>query len=180
LLLVLHAPEHSETARLILRRPTLADLEAIFAYASDAEVTRWLAFPRHETLDDSRTFMRLSDEAWSRNGMGPYLIASKTTGEVLGSTGLDLQPQLRATTGYVLARAVWGRGHATEVLAGIVDIARSLGLRRLDACVHPDNLASIRVLEKVGFSRVSACDTHWFPNLTTSRPLPAYEYAREL
>jgi RimJ/RimL family protein N-acetyltransferase len=70
-------------------------------------------------------------------------------------------------TGYVLARHAWGCGYATESLAAMVDLARSLGSARIYAYSHPDNQASIRVLTKCGF----VCDDRGsestvFPNLS--------------
>jgi RimJ/RimL family protein N-acetyltransferase len=58
---------HIETPRLILRKPTREDAEAIFArYASDPEVTRLLGWPRHSSVNVTRTFLAFSDAEWSR------------------------------------------------------------------------------------------------------------------
>jgi hypothetical protein len=60
------APEELRTARLVLRRPVPADAESILEqYASDVEVTRFLAWPRHTVVEDSLGFVRRSDEVWS-------------------------------------------------------------------------------------------------------------------
>lgn len=50
-------PENIETRRLNLRKPRLDDLDAVFAYAGDAETTRYMAWSRHESTEDSRTFL---------------------------------------------------------------------------------------------------------------------------
>ena len=68
-------PERVETARLVLRRPAPADAQVIFErYASDSEVTKFLAWPRHESRSDTEAFLRFSDGAWERSTAGPYLI----------------------------------------------------------------------------------------------------------
>ncbi len=55
-------PERVETARLVLRRPQASEANPIFArYASDAEVTRLVGWPRHRTVDDTRGFLSYSD-----------------------------------------------------------------------------------------------------------------------
>ncbi len=60
------APEFFETVRLALRRPAAGDIEAIFSrYAGDPEVTRFLAWPRHESLEDTRAFLAFSDAQWN-------------------------------------------------------------------------------------------------------------------
>ena len=53
--------------------------------------------------------------------------------------------------GYWIARPFWGRGFATEACAALIDIARALGLRQLEASHFIDNPASARVLDKLGF-----------------------------
>jgi RimJ/RimL family protein N-acetyltransferase len=59
------APERIDTARLVLRRPVAGDAEAIFArYAADADVTRYLSFPRHVSVEETRAFLALSDVEW--------------------------------------------------------------------------------------------------------------------
>ena len=61
------APERVETRRLILRRPRREDAGAIFArYANDPDVTRWLGWPRHESVDATFAFLEFSDAEWAR------------------------------------------------------------------------------------------------------------------
>lgn len=147
------AAERIETKRLLLRRPTRDDVPDIFSrYASDPEVTAYLSWPRHTSVDDSLEFLEFSDNEWLRRGCGPYLICSRPAGTLLGSTGLSLDSDDVAQTGYVLARDAWGRGYATESLRAMIDLARSLALRRLYAVCHADHHASAHVLEKCGFT----------------------------
>jgi RimJ/RimL family protein N-acetyltransferase len=76
------------TTRLVLRKPRLADAPAIFErYASDPEVTRFLSWPRHSTVADTRTFIEFSDAEWTRWPAGPYLVESRD-GVLLGGAGL--------------------------------------------------------------------------------------------
>jgi RimJ/RimL family protein N-acetyltransferase len=166
-----------ETARLILRRPRLADAEAIFArYASDPEVTRFMSFPRHHDVEAARQFVASSDAQWAIWSTGPYLIED-LSGELLGGTGFDFDDARTAQTGYVLARDAWRKGYATEALAAITALAPALGLRRLYATVHPDHAASIRVLQKCGFEREEARQPVVLPNLG-AEPVAAIVFAR--
>ena len=173
-------PERIETERLVLRRPRREDAEAIFArYASDAAVTRYLSWPRHETVETTRTFLVHADEEWEREPAGAYLIESRESGELLGGTGLHFDAPDRATTGYVLARDAWGRGYATEAVRAVVELAHRLGVERLVAHCHPENVASCRVLEKGGFVREGVLPRHSeFPNLGTDGPCDVLCYAR--
>ncbi len=163
----MQAPTRFETSRLLLSRPRAADARAIFErYASDAEVTRFLSWPRHRSVADTEGFVAFSDREWQRWPAGPYLVWSRDGQQLLGGTGLAFDTAQHATTGYVLARDAWGHGFATEALRAMVGLAARTGVVRLQACVHPEHRPSMRVLEKCGFGR----DHEWcrraeFPNL---------------
>jgi RimJ/RimL family protein N-acetyltransferase len=166
------------SARLLLRRPALADAEAVYArYAADPEVTRYLTWPRHRSIDDSRVFIGYSDSEWSRWPVGPLLIEDPSTGQLLGSTGLTFESADVAATGYALARDAWGQGSATEALALVVELAGRLALRRLFALCHVNNHASVRVLERSGFALDSRIEGALrFPNLESGGPQLALRY----
>lgn len=169
-----------ETARLRLRRPKRSDAEAIFErYATDVEVTRYLGWPTHESLRDTRRFLDFSDDHWARWPAGPYLIFSRTDERLLGSTGLGFEAPDCAATGYVIARDAWGQGHATEALRGMLELARQLAVRRLFAWCHPRHAVSAHVLEKCGFRNegVQRQNTG-FPNLAIRAPAAVLVYAR--
>ena len=157
-----------ETSRLILTTPAPADAAEIFErYASDPEVTRFMAWPRHRSIADTQDFLAFSAAEWARWPAGPLLIRARADGRLVGSTGFAFSHPTEAMTGYVLARDAWGQGLATEALGAVVDLARDLKVARLYAPFHPDNHASRRVLEKCGFTRDARyATTHEFPNLT--------------
>ena len=176
------APERLETARLVVRRPTVDDCEAMFErYASDPVVVKYVGWPRHRSVADTRTFLALSDAAWREWPAGPYLVLSREDGSLLGGTGLDFETPHRASTGYVLARDAWGRGIATEALLAMVDVAGQLGVLRLYALCHVDHKASSRVLEKGGFEQEGTLRRYAeFPNLDHGRVCDVSCYARVL
>lgn len=145
------APTELATVRLRLRAPTSRDAEGIFAYASDPEVARFMSWPRHQEIDDTRRFIAFAEGEWRQVGVGTYL-ALDGDGRVVGSTGLHLATPYRAVTGYVLARPCWGQGLATELANAMVELAAQLGLARIEADCFVEHAASARVLEKAGFT----------------------------
>ena len=148
------APIQLETTRLILRQPLMSDAVEIFErYASDAEVTRFLGWPRHQSVQDTEAFLRFSAQEWDRWPAGPYLIISRADGQLLGSAGFAFQTPQEAMTGYVLAKDAWGKGFATEALTAIVNLAPRVRVTRLFALCHPEHVPSRRVLEKCGFEK---------------------------
>jgi ribosomal-protein-alanine N-acetyltransferase len=165
------APATLTTPRLRLARPRGCDVDAVFErYASDVEVTRYLGWPRHETVADTRAFIAFSDAEWAHWPAGPYL-AWLEDGTLVGATGLAFETPWRAATGYVFARDAWGKGYAGEALAAMVGLAPAVGVTHLHAICHPEHRASRRVLERGGFTFEGILHAHAvFPNLVPGVP----------
>ncbi len=160
------APLHIETPRLALSPPTASDAESIFeCYAGDPDVTRFLGWPRHRSVAETREFLDFSALEWDRSPAGPYLIRLRADGRLIGGTGLSFKNEHEAVTGYVLAKDAWGQGYATEALRAMVDLARQIGVVRIEALCHSQHRASAHVLEKCGFRRESTFQQAEFPNL---------------
>lgn len=161
------APRRLETARLVLTIPVDDDAVEIFErYASDADVTRYLGWPRHRSIADTRGFLAFSASEWERWPAGPYLIRARSDNRLLGSTGLGFQESGDVMTGYVLAKDAWGQGYATEALQAMIALSRQLRIARVSALCHADHHASQHVLEKCGFRRVTGTvPSTTFPNL---------------
>lgn len=175
------APQRFETARLLLTAPAAGDAATIFRrYASDPEVTRFLGWPRHQSIAETQAFLAFSAREWERTPAGPYLIWSMDGALLLGATGLAVVDAWQAVTGYVLARDAWGNGYATEVLSAMVDLARGLGFERLTAECHHQHQASWRVLEKCGFMRDNGMRKTKFPNLLPGVQPAAFSYTKRL
>ena len=174
-------PRHTtiRTERLLLRKPRPDDAESIFErYASDPDVTKYVGWPRHTSIEQTRSFLAFSESQWAEWRAGPYLIVSPSTGSLLGSTGLEFETTTRAQTGYVLATDAWGRGYATEALIAMRDLAQTLGVHRLYALCHADHRPSARVLEKGGMTFEGRLRRYAeFPNLGQGQPQDVLCYA---
>jgi [ribosomal protein S5]-alanine N-acetyltransferase len=145
-----------EGDRLRLRPLTLEDGAAMFLYASDPEVTKYLPWEPAMSAESVRPF--LAEQVWRRKQGTAYTfgIIWKETGELIGSTSLMGLSTWRfwrrqAELGYILRRDFWGRGVMTEAAQMTLDFAfRSLRVRRVYAWADTENTASCRVLEKIG------------------------------
>ena len=143
-----------ETARLLLRPVTLADAEAVFEYGSDPEATRYVLFPTHRSVADAHAWLETVEQSRAAGGTVPWALELKENGTVIGTCGFtSWQPsQAEAEIGYALSRRFWNRGFATEAVRAMVRFGfERAGLQRIVARVAPENAASWRVLEKVGF-----------------------------
>jgi len=171
------------TARLCLRPPRAEDAERIYRrYASDPEVLRYVSWPRHSSVADTRQFLEYSLAEWRRWPVGPLLMEDRVGGELVGSTGLEFETSHRASTGYVIARDRWGKGYASEALRAVVDLARQIRVDRLYALCHVAHDASRRVLERVDFELVAVLPRYCvFPNLGVVEPQDVCRYeARQM
>jgi ribosomal-protein-alanine N-acetyltransferase len=141
------------TARLVLRPPVAEDAPAIFAtYSSDPEAVRYMSFARHEKVSSTEWFVSMAVHTWKTHGTGVYLAFVGDT--LIGSTGLHVDTAGEpghVSTGYILGRAFWGQGYATEACRAMIELARTRGDRRISSYCHRDHVASAHVLEKCGF-----------------------------
>lgn len=153
-------PRTLETARLRLRAVSLSDLRLIFdLYASDPLATKYMAWPRSQTPDDSRGFWEMVDASFTGKPMGGvefvWLIQLKETGEYLGSCGIGTLGGSSVGGGYILNPAFWGKGYAAEAWAPVIEWAKTQPhIDRIQAEHHPSNPASGAVMRKVGLSLV--------------------------
>lgn len=144
-----------ETDRLILRKMRLEDAEAMFAYASDPEVTRYVIWATHRTIEDSRAFLELTVSSYASGEGLDWGIVYKGDEKFIGTCGfVGHSPEhARAEIGYVLSRRYWGRGLAPEAVRALIRFGfERMDLNRIEARCIAGNTASARVLEKAGMT----------------------------
>ncbi|MGB7757548.1 MAG: GNAT family N-acetyltransferase [Salinisphaera sp.] len=146
-------PRTLDTERLHLRPPEPTDAAAIFAYASDPVATRYMIWPRAEDIDDTHDFLDDVAAGWAGGDDFCYAVTDRATGALYGAASCQFD-QHGAEVGYILGPSVWGRGLATEAAAAVVEAAwANDDLYRIWATCDVDNIASARVLEKLGMQR---------------------------
>lgn len=140
----------ARTPRLLLRPGFPEDASALAAAIADEAIVRNLSGPPWPfQVRDAEAYL-----ARARNPILPcLLVLERTEGapRLIGECGLARRPSGAVEMGYWIARPFWGRGFATESCNALIEIARTLGLRQLEASHFIDNPASARVLEKLGF-----------------------------
>jgi RimJ/RimL family protein N-acetyltransferase len=140
---------------LVLRPWGDDDADAVYAACQDAEIQRWIPLiPRPYTPDDARTY--LADVVGK-----PNQFAVTEHGRLVGSIGMGTNEHGTGHIGYWCARESRGRGITTRALRRLCRHALDeLGLERLELITDPDNVASQRVAEKVGFRREGVLRSH--------------------
>ena len=142
-----------ETDRLLLREYVEEDAEAFFKLNTDPEVLRFVPDKRLLNVEQARQILvdhPIAD--YRKYGFGRGACILKSTGEQIGFAGLKYLEELgEVDVAYRLMPAHWGQGLATEAaLASVRYGFADLGLKRIIGLVMPENIASVRVLEKTG------------------------------
>jgi len=147
-----------ETDRLVLRGWGAADVDAYARICADAEVMRYMLPSRPLTQAEVAYDALRLREHWLRHGFGHWVVEEKESGDMVGRSGIKrhddwtLDPE-NTEVGWLYARRAWGKGYATEAGRAIVRFCfEQLDRPEVISIAHPDNLASRRVMEKLGLS----------------------------
>jgi [ribosomal protein S5]-alanine N-acetyltransferase len=141
------------TERLAATRLRADDFDLLCELHRDPAVMATLGGVRSD--ERTRAFLAENLAHWDEHGFGLWLFRESATSAFVGRGGLRhvvLEGQSEVEVTYALAREAWGKGFATEIATAARDVAfRQLGLQDLVAYTIPENVASRRVMEKVGF-----------------------------
>jgi [ribosomal protein S5]-alanine N-acetyltransferase len=143
-----------ETDRLRLRHLSSADAPFMLELLNDPDFIRNIGDRGVRTLDQARQYIQAGPAAsYEQHGFGLDLVESRQSGLGVGICGLlrrDCHPDVEL--GFAFLPTARGQNYAFEAGRAALDFGtRSLGLTRIVALTAPDNMASIRVLEKLGF-----------------------------
>jgi len=149
-----------ETERLVLREWRDDDIEGVLAMNGDPEVMRFIGdghvHERTEAADMLASFRR----GWGEHGFGRWAVERRSDGAFVGFCGVGFVgafPELLAEPeiGWRLRRSLWGVGYATEAaIASRDDFFRTTSYDHLISLSNPRNIASERIMEKLGMRRV--------------------------
>jgi RimJ/RimL family protein N-acetyltransferase len=131
-----------------------ADAPAIAAACGDPEIVRWIPVPVPYDLEDARSFIAATAEAWSTGRELVFGIAERASGILVGTIGLRRTEPFRSSVGYWIAPQARRRGYATRAVRLVAAWAfREPGLARLELYTLVGNDASGAVAVAAGFMR---------------------------
>ncbi|NUU64146.1 GNAT family N-acetyltransferase [Paenibacillus agri] len=144
-----------ETERLHLRKMDVSDSSSLFKIWSDPEVTKFMNVSCFTDEHQAIEMINLLDDLSQDLKAIRFSIINKESNEIIGSCGynsLDFENE-KAEIGYDIAKSFWGKGYASEALSSLLDYAfSSLKLNRIEAKVDPQNVNSIKLLQKLNFT----------------------------
>jgi RimJ/RimL family protein N-acetyltransferase len=147
-----------ETERLVLRPVASDDLDHFAPMDADPEVMRYVGDGRPRTRAEAAAGLDRIAGSWRDHGFGMFAAQVRATGAVAGWVGLAVPAFLpevlpAVEIGWRLRREFWGSGYATEAARAVLPFAfGDCGLDRLVSIRHVDNVASGRVMEKLGMT----------------------------
>ena len=167
-----------ETPRLLLRRFEVNDAQAMFEnWASDPEVTRYLTWPPHETIEVTQGLLQDWVERYGAADYYHWAIILKENGDQpIGSIAVVDHDDgaEKATVGYCLGRKWWHRGYMTEALTAVIRyLLEDVEMNRVEAYHDPRNPYSGSVMKKCGMTyegtlrqsdrnNQGICDACWY------------------
>ena len=143
-----------ETERLQLREFTPEDAGFALRQLNEPSFIENIADRGVRDLEQARAYLLNGPMAgYENNGYGLWAVVEKSSGQIIGMCGLIKRPNLdHADLGYAFLPEYFGKGFAFEACtASIAAASRDFGMPQLLAIVNPDNMASRRLLEKLGF-----------------------------
>lgn len=145
-----------QTQRLTLRPASEDDLAPLHEILSNPRATAFWSTPPHSSIETTRTWLG-NMIAIPRADGEDFIVEHQ--GRVIGKAGLYRFPEI----GYILHPDSWGQGFATEALTPVIDRAfRKHLLGRIEADVDPRNVASLKLLKKLGFTRSGYREKSWY------------------
>lgn len=144
-----------KTERLILRPLRLDDAQDQFEYAQDDEIAAFGLWQPLKTLQENIDDVQEALNAYTNSGAYIWAVEYRADHKMIGRIQLGAyHAGVFADIGYAYNRLYWGKGYASEAAHAVLKFGfETLKLHRIGATVLPDNIGSIRVLEKMGFQR---------------------------
>ena len=165
-----------ETPRLTLRAPTPEDAADLAERRSDPETALHQAWTVPYPLAKAQELIAAvtSHDMLAPGHWSQFIIVRREDGRIVGDLAAHLSENGKtAEVGYTLHAWARGQGYATEATAALCDhLVRDIGVHRLEAATHPDNIASIAVLTRLGFAPEGVQrESYWVEDVVSDNAL---------
>lgn len=148
-----------ETNRLYLRELTVADTESFFLLNNDGDVIKYTGDNAFESINDAKLFLE-NYNPYQEYGYGRWAVIDKSNDEFLGWCGLKYTAEVdEVDIGFRFFKMHWNKGFASESAKACIDYGfEKLNLNSIVGRAMEANIASIKVLEKIGMNYINTID----------------------
>ncbi len=153
-----------ETPRLRLRQFTIDDLDDLHHIYSHPDLSKYMPNEKPLSLEETRAAIKSLTDNWEENHFGVWAVIYKEQEKLIGHCGLKfLENTPEVQIGYLLLKSYWTRGLGTEAASAALKYGfEVVNLQKIVAVAKPENIASRRVLEKVGMKYEK--DAYYYEN----------------
>ncbi|MBQ8599254.1 MAG: GNAT family N-acetyltransferase [Oscillospiraceae bacterium] len=145
------------TPRLTLVPHGMKYFESTQKYSSDVENCRYMFWLPRDTEEETRAFLRDCENEWKKLQPSFYEFAVLLDGIHIGAVSAYLEDDGSAELGWIVDKHHWGQGYAFEAASALLDFCRTLGIRHFVAHCDDRNIASKRIMEKLGMELTLCC-----------------------
>lgn len=145
-----------ETNRFLLRKIGTEDIKEVFDIYSNSETLRYQNMEHMKELDEAEGYINFISNGYQNKIFIRWGITEKENNQVIGVIALHhIESENRKMSiGYILNERFWKQGVMTEAVGAVINyILKEFNINRIEAEIHPENIASIRLCEKLGFKR---------------------------
>ena len=130
------------------------DIEDLFAITNETDIFRYFPTKTGWTIEKTERSIFHQIQHWDKYGYGQMAVTLADSGQLMGWCGLEFLPETNETeVGYLLSKAFWGKGYATEAAKESVKFGvENVGLKEIIGLTDPENIASQKVLQKCGMT----------------------------
>lgn len=143
-----------QTNRLLLRRFIFSDVDNVYKnWTNDDEVTHFLSWPTHKSVNDTKAVLEKWIENYSKNNFYQWAIVLKEINEPIGTIGIIFisDDYKMVTAGYCIGKQWWNQGIMSETLNAIIKFFfEEVNANRVEAWHDPNNQNSGKVMAKCG------------------------------
>jgi ribosomal-protein-alanine N-acetyltransferase len=156
-----------ETDRLQLRKLNMNDLQDIYEYGSDQEVSKYVLWNKYESREDAKSFAQSVIDNYEKGNNNIWAIEYKEDKKMIGT--IDFigysEKYKRSSLGYVLNKTYWNKGLMTEAVEAVIKHAfEVLDLNKVSASAIDFNVGSYKVMEKAGMINEGITRQHFSKN----------------
>lgn len=158
------AAREIETPRLLLRQFTPEDAEELYRIYSHPDLFKYMSNDKPLVWEQTGAFIDSLNDNWKQHKFGVWAVVYKENQKLIGHCGLKfLENTPEIQIGYLLLKQYWGRGLGTEAAAEALRFGFEVAtLERIVAIAKPENIASRRVMEKIGMKYEK--DAYYYDN----------------
>ena len=155
-----------ETSRLIMREFCLNDIDAVYEFSTNPEVTRYTGdADAVKTKEDAKKIITdIWQAEYQKYGYARYALIHKADEKLIGFCGMKYEPEIKEPDiGYRMLPKYWGKGLGTEAAKASLKYAKNvLKLNRIIGDAVVENIGSNRILQNLGFDQIGTYEFEGF------------------